>query len=103
MYLGKNIPTLTNVRVVANIAPMQQFACDSRIVYSYNVWQGARCTKTDANAPLGFRDPDTLDFHLVRGARAIGHGDPKSHPAKDIDGQKRPQGKRPDAGADETR
>jgi hypothetical protein len=101
MYLGKDIKSLTNVRVVANIAPNAQYACDSRIAYSYNVWQGARCGKTDLNAPLGFRDPDTFDFHLLPGARAIGHGDPKSYPAKDIDGKKRPQGKRVDAGAAE--
>jgi hypothetical protein len=37
----------------------------------------------------------------VSGAAAIDHGDPASYPAKDIDGQARPMGGMPDAGADE--
>jgi hypothetical protein len=33
---------------------------------------------------------------------AINRGNPKSYPQRDIDGQRRPIGKRPDAGADES-
>jgi hypothetical protein len=103
MYLGNDIPTLTNVRAVGNVAPLHQYSCDKRIAYAYNVWQGARCGRTDANAPARFRSPATGDLHLLAKARAIGHGDPHSFPRRDIDGQLRPQGKRVDAGADERR
>jgi hypothetical protein len=103
MSLGNEIPQLRNVRAVANIAPYHARSCDDRIRYAYNVWQGARCAKTDANAASGFRDAGTLDFHLRKGSRAIGHGDPSASPARDIDGQRRPQGRRVDAGADERR
>jgi hypothetical protein len=101
MHLGNDIPQLTNVRVIANVAPNKPWACDKRVVYAYNVWEGARCAATDRNARSGFRDPAADDLHLVNGAKAIGRGNPKSFPKRDIDGQKRPQGKRVDAGADE--
>jgi hypothetical protein len=52
-------------------------------------------------APNGFRDPDRHDFHLAAGAAAIDHGDPASYPKRDIQRQRRPHGRRPDAGADE--
>jgi hypothetical protein len=99
MYLGNAIPELTNVSVIANVAPYKPWACDARITYAYNVWDGARCARTDLNARSGFRNPSALDLHLVNGAKAINHGDPKSYPNRDIDGRKRPQGKRVDAGA----
>jgi hypothetical protein len=101
MYLGNAIPTLTNYRAVGNIAPVSPWNCDNRIAYSYNVFQGGTCGPTDINAPAGFRNPSTLDFHLVSGAAAINHGNPASYPATDIDGQARPMGGAPDAGADE--
>lgn len=103
MSLGNGIGRLENVRVIANVAPYHRYSCDRRIVYAYNVWQGTRCGATDVNAPAGFRNSAALDFHLVHGARAIGHGNPNSHPKRDIDGQRRPQGRRFDAGADERR
>jgi hypothetical protein len=103
MSLGNEIPTLTNVRAVANVAPYGRRSCDDRIVYAYNVWDGARCGRTDLNAPSAFRNPASLDFHLTARSRAIGHGDPHSWPRRDIDGQRRPQGRKVDAGADERR
>jgi hypothetical protein len=103
MSLGNEIPTLRNVRVIANVAPYHARSCDSRIRYAYNVWNGTRCARTDANAPSKFRNAASGDFHLASGARAIGHGDPGLFPARDIDGQRRPQGRRVDAGADERR
>jgi hypothetical protein len=103
MSLGNDIPALQNVRVIANVAPYHARSCDRRIVYEYNVWEGVRCGVKDVNAPSRFRNPGALDFHLQNGSRAIGHGSPKSFPKRDIDGQKRPQGRRVDAGADERR
>jgi len=103
MSLGNEIPTLTNVRAIANVAPYSRRSCDDRIVYAHNVWAGARCGRTDLNAASGFRNPASLDFHLTARSRAIGHGDPKSWPKRDIDGQRRPQGRKVDAGADERR
>ena len=43
-----------------------------------------------------------MDFHLNAGAAAIDAGDPANSPATDIDGDARPAGSAPDAGADET-
>jgi chitodextrinase len=42
-----------------------------------------------------------IDLHLIAGAAAIDAGNPTSYPSSDIDGQSRPAGGRPDAGADE--
>ena len=47
----------------------------------------------------GFRDPASADVRLRPGAAAIDHGDPKSFPATDVDGHRRPRGRAPDAGA----
>ena len=101
MYLGNALPILSNVRVVANVAPIIPSNCEGRIIYSRNVWQGGTCGATDLNAAAGFRNAAANDLHLVAGAAAIDRGDPSSYPATDIDGQARPQGARPDAGADE--
>jgi len=101
MYLGNALPILSNVRVVANVAPIIPSNCEGRITYSHNVWQGGICGATDLSAAAGFRNAAANDLHLVAGAAAIDRGDPSSYPATDIDGQARPQGARPDAGADE--
>ena len=90
-----------SVRMIANVAPQEQRLCRSGVIYEHNVWQGAKCSPTDVNAPSGFRDPAKFDLHLRLGSRAIGRGSPKEFPARDIDGQRRPRGGRPDAGADE--
>jgi hypothetical protein len=101
MYFGYGTPQLNNFRVIANVAPMFATSCDTRIVYAYNVWQGGTCGPTDLNAPSGFSNPSTGDLHLLPGAAAVDHGDPATIPADDIDGQRRPLGTAPDAGADE--
>jgi hypothetical protein len=41
------------------------------------------------------------NYHLLTDSPAIGWGDPKSFPARDVDGQKRPADLAPDAGYDE--
>jgi hypothetical protein len=92
-----------NVSMTANVAPLLQGGCDPNITYAYNVWAGAKCSKTDRNAKSGFVDPTKMDLHLKLKAAAVNAGSPKVFPKTDIDGQKRPKGKRPDAGADERR
>jgi hypothetical protein len=96
-----NVGTTNNVNVsmIANVAPRQQSECGSGITYAYNVWDNAKCGRTDHRAALGFVDPANLDLHLKPGSRAIKGGDPKLFPKRDIDGHLRPKGKRPDAGA----
>jgi hypothetical protein len=74
----------------------------SRYLYRHNILDGGTCHSTDRNAPSSFVDP-TRNLRLRVGAAAINNGDPKSYPRRDIDGEKRPKGGRPDAGADEAR
>jgi hypothetical protein len=100
-YHGNAIETLDRVRFVANVAPLARGACDSRIAYRRNVWQGGICSRSDLASPSGFVDARAGDLHLTRASAAIGRGDPGEHPADDIDGQSRPRGRAVDAGADE--
>jgi hypothetical protein len=102
MYFSTGTPVLENVRVIANVAPASPWECDTRITYAYNVFDGTTCGPTDLDAPSGFRDPANGDLHLIAGAAAIDHGDPRSYPATDIDGERRPIGRAADAGADES-
>jgi chitodextrinase len=73
--------------------------CDSLAVYHHNVWRGASCSSTDLNADPRF--VSLTDLHLQAGSPAIDRGDPRNYPASDFDGQTRPIGSAPDAGADE--
>jgi hypothetical protein len=93
--------TATNVRLVGNLAPLTQGQCDSRYTWSYNVWNGAKCSSTDFDGSLGFVDPANGNLHISPSAPAINRADPSNYPSSDIDGQARPQGGAPDAGADE--
>ena len=90
-----------NVRFVANIGPRKSYHCYKGVEFSYNVWDGTRCGPTDTNAPSGFVDPVHDDLHLLPQAAAIGHGSAADQPARDIDGQLRPDIIAPDAGADQ--
>lgn len=92
-----------NVRVIGNVGPRSPGQCEDGVTFRYNVWAGAKCGPTDVNAPSGYVNPAAGDFHLRAGAAAIGRGDPTSYPARDIDGDPRPLGGAPDAGADERR
>jgi chitodextrinase len=73
--------------------------CDSLAVYRHNVWRGASCSSTDVNADPRF--VSLTDLHLQAGSPAIDRGDPSAYPSVDFDGQTRPIGSAPDAGADE--
>jgi hypothetical protein len=91
------------VTLIANVAPGNPWECNDNVVYRYNVWTNVKCSATDRRAPLGFRNPGQFDLRLKTGAGAIDRGDPKSFPATDIDRNRRPRGRGPDAGAFEWR
>jgi hypothetical protein len=101
IFTGEGHGPNVNVRVVANVGPYEAWACEPKVIYRHNVWNGATCDATDLNAPSGFVDPAAGNFHLKPGAAAIDRGDPRSRPTADIDGDRRPLGKAGDAGADE--
>ena len=88
-------------RFVGNVSPYAPGQCRSYVTYRYNVWSGASCSSTDLNAPSGFRDANGFDLRLATGSAAINRGDPADYPARDVDGDPRPAGGAPDAGADE--
>jgi hypothetical protein len=88
-------------KAVANVSPLAQGSCRSYVSYGYNVWNGAKCGATDLNAPSGFRNPGAFDLHLAPGSAAVNRGSPSDYPARDVDGETRPRGGTPDAGADE--
>lgn len=90
-----------NTRVFSNVAPAWSGLCRGGIVFRSNIWTRTRCHRSDRRARLGFRNPSRLDFHLKRGAAAINRGYRGSYPRRDIDGNRRPRGSAPDAGADE--
>jgi len=92
--------TLHNVVFRNNIAP--SIAGCRRADSDYNVlYASGTCGPHDIRAPSGFADPATGDFHLVRGAAAIGRADQKQQPVSDIDGQRRPTRVSADIGADQ--
>jgi len=94
-----------NNKYIGNVGPMSQNDCyTTGVTYSYNVWKGGKCGATDLNVTtLGFLNstPGSFDLHLAATSPAINRGDPANYPATDIDGQARPMGVAPDAGADE--
>lgn len=103
----------SNVKIESNVGPEVKFwngttgaveAKPAGVTADYNVWYaGAKVGSHDKVAPSGFVNAAALDFHLKTGAAAIDAGDPAGAPATDIDGDARPQGGVPDAGADETK
>lgn len=96
-----------DVRFIANLQPSNtRRACagGAGTVWDYNVYsEGEPCGPNDIIAPLGYVDPDSLDLHLIPGSAALGHAPPDGGADTDIDGQQRPRGDLPDAGADERR
>ena len=102
MGIGPNNSTGPNVVFANNIAPSFDGCGRSGVSADYNVWYaGSKCGTHDKVAASGFANPGALDFHLTAGAAAIDSGNPANFPALDIDGQSRPIGSAPDAGADE--
>jgi hypothetical protein len=93
-----------DVRFIANLQPSNTTRACAGSVWDYNVYaEGEACSPNDIVAPLGYVNPEALDLHLAPGSAALGHGPPDGVAVTDIDGQQRPRGDRPDAGADERR
>jgi Fibronectin type III domain len=91
----------TGIDIVGNILRASNCTAEGvAINWRYNVIQGGTCGATDKNAAPGFLDT-TNNLHLTAGSPAINAGDPTNYPSHDIDGQTRPTGTTPDAGADE--
>jgi chitodextrinase len=93
----------TGIDIVGNIMKASNCRVESSsdaVNWRYNVIQGGTCGSTDKNAAPGFIDANN-NLHLASGSAALNAGDPSSYPSKDIDGQSRPMGSAPDAGADE--
>ena len=94
-----------NVKVTGNAGPYvtdPMFCTLPGVTFAYNVWVGIACGATDKNVPdVHFVDPAKLDLHLKSDSPAIDAGSPTDFPAADIDGDHRPAGAAPDAGADE--
>jgi hypothetical protein len=90
-----------NARVIGNVGT-RYGPCEAGMVEAYNIWaMSPPCSRTDRRARPGFVSPTRFNLHLARGSVAIGRGHPRYFPRIDIDGQRRPRGRRPDAGADE--
>jgi hypothetical protein len=91
--------SVSNFQVVGNVGPLS--ACRSGVTYTANVWSTRTCSNTDKRAPSAFVNPGSYDFHIRVGAAAIDAMTTGDAPATDIDGDPRPKGRAPDAGADE--
>jgi hypothetical protein len=97
------------IRFVANVIDSQdRYHCstsrEAGARWSRNVYgRGVACGLGDLVARTGFRDPGRMDLRLRAGAAAINRGDRRNYPRFDIEGERRPKGGRPDAGADEAR
>jgi hypothetical protein len=97
----------SNVRYSGNISPLPGYypaACVSAVTYSHNVWTGGTktCSSSDkAVSDPGFVNAGANNLHLLASSPAINFGDTGNYPSLDIDGQARPMGPAPDAGADE--
>jgi hypothetical protein len=89
-----------NIVVTGNVGPQASWDCGG--TFSYNVFEGGACGATDKNvADIGFVNRAAMDLHLNPGSPAINAVAPGNAPPTDIDGQARPLGGAPDAGADE--
>ena len=98
--LAPNVP-YSNVHVLSNVAPKLD-GTPAGATVDYNVWYaGRKVGANDQVAPHGFADISSLDLRLLAGAAAIDRGHPTNHPPTDFEGDGRPSGVAPDAGADE--
>jgi hypothetical protein len=90
------------IRIIGNLAPGLAGSCRTGVTVDWNVWtHGPRCGPHDRIGRAGFQQGGEADFHLIGCPPAVGRADPKDAPTVDIDGEPRPNGRAPDAGADE--
>jgi hypothetical protein len=91
-------------RVVGN-AIQGGMNCKSGITFAANVTTSRGPCSSDGRrvASIGFANPGAGDLHLLPSSPAIDAGSRTEFPGADIDGQARPAGSAPDAGADERR
>jgi hypothetical protein len=106
-FAFRSAPTFRNVRVIGNIGDAPGCNAGARgLTWAFNAWRHGRCGRTDVNIRnFPYRDVriGSEDYHLT-GGRALNLVRGKGHDyalRTDIDGQKRPQGRARDAGADE--
>jgi chitodextrinase len=93
--------TWRNLQVIGNVGERAAGDC-ADYTSRYNVWSDmAPCSSTDRQGSPGFVDAAAFDLHLRSDSIAVDRGDPTSYPTTDIDGEARPRGGAPDAGADE--
>jgi hypothetical protein len=92
------------IRIIGNLATGLAGSCRAGVTVDWNVSTSAsskRCGPHDRIARSGFLAGGEAEFHLVGCPPAVGRADPGDSPTLDIDGERRPIGRRPDAGADE--
>ena len=103
--VGAGKGTGTNLRWIGNIfEAFNGGTCAfGPHVFDYNVIEmGKGCGPNDrVVGDAGFVDRAAGNLHLRRTSPAIGRGSPTESPSDDIDGEARPFGPLPDAGADE--
>jgi len=94
----------TGFVVTGNAMAQAGYGCKADIAYSLNVVTGGQCSSSDKLvSDLGFVNPAANDLHLKATSPAIDSGNRANYPVTDVDGDARPVGAGPDAGADEAR
>jgi hypothetical protein len=103
--IGQYVPgaSYSNVTVAGNTGGRPS-NCYAGMTFKNNAWVDGTCGSADKSIPsLPFVSTSVggEDLHLTAGSGAIDAGSAASAPSGDIDGQSRPMGAAPDAGADE--
>ncbi len=94
----------SNVRVIGNIGELRPHFCNASVTYSHNVWFDPDGNPAVCGADKGITAANpgwSTDLRLTSGSPAIGAADSANFPPFDFEGDPRPQGSAPDAGADE--
>ncbi|WCB94984.1 virion structural protein [Baekduia alba] len=101
-YMPDDGAGASNFKVIGNV--LDKDFCHSYATYSHNVWiavawrDAGPCGSTDQYVgDPGFAS--ATDYHLKSSSPAVNGGDPANFPALDMEGNARPAGGAPDAGA----